>query len=121
MSDNTDQPFDGKTLWHVTLEVEVVVLAKTRQDAEALGRDEWRDISGDCDPDVSASPCEIPISGKKRWSIPGSWDRSEPYGDDEGMTCGQIIEAIEEYRNRPMPPTAAELEAAGQGVLQGCK
>lgn len=115
-----EQPFDGKTLFNVTIEIDVVVLAKDRRAAELLARDEWHEISQNIyPPDATATPCEVSINGKKKWSLSAAWDDSEPYGDKDGKTCKQIIEAIEEYRKAH--PSAAELEAMGQQVLTGCK
>lgn len=116
----SDKPFDGKTLFCVTAEIEVMVLAEDRHAAERLANDEWDEISNNIsDPDFAASPAEITICGKKRWAVSADWGGSEPYGDKDGKTCQQIIEAIEEWRKSNV--TAAELEAAGQEVLPGCK
>lgn len=114
-----DEPFDGQTLFHVSFEVDVVVLAKSRKDAERIAKEDWYDISRDCDPDATATLCEITIAGKKRWALPADWDDSEPYGKHGGKTCKTIIEEINEHRRTH--PTQADLEAAGQQVLSGCK
>lgn len=115
-----EEPFDGKTLWDVTIEVQVVVLAKTREQAERIANDESYEITRKIDRSmIAGSPCEITITGKKRWAIPADWDDSEPYGKSNGKTCKEIVAEIDEYRR--VHPTQAELEAAGQQVLSGCK
>lgn len=115
----SDKPFDGKTLFHVTIEVDCVVLAEDRRKAERVAKDAMYEITNYSEPDVAAAPCEVTISGKKRWSLPADWYDTEPYGDKDGKTCQQIIDAIEAWRKENI--TAAELEADGQQVLEGCK
>lgn len=111
MSEQLEHPFQGRKLFNVEIQREIVVLAADESEAIEIakrqsgcgGGIEWNDA------DYSALETE--------W-LPKGWTGAIPFGagNDKELTCGEIIDAVEDYE-RSLSPTKAELESMGQQRL----
>lgn len=111
MSDQPEQPFEGKKLFAVEIEKTIFVLASHRHEAEEIAHEE-AGCGGHLEwegGDVFAIEAE---------SVPKDWRNAIPFGlHKSDATCAQILEAWAEYE-QTRPVTQAELEAAGQMRLE---
>jgi hypothetical protein len=97
------------------VDLEAMVYAETYAEAEAAANEAMQDHISDDGVDVrGAVYCHRkPVTQAREL---GDWRDSLPYNSDDERTCLQVLES--EYENaQRTPPTAAELEAAGQQRL----
>lgn len=98
-----------KRLFHVSFEFDMVVLAEDEKEARQVAEDDCDDAFRDCRYGLYPFVDEI----RDMSLLPSEWARSAPWGGDGSATCEQIMLAIEEAEKK-RPPTAEEIEAAGQ-------
>jgi hypothetical protein len=99
-------------LYKVQFEGEVVIYTEGETPGEYEVRDAIREeisgMGGGVDGLCVYSPERVTAK-----TFLGEWAQSRPYEREDDMTCAQILAAEAEAEKR-RPPTAAEIEAAGQ-------
>lgn len=98
-----------KRLFHVEYDFDMVVLAENEEEAREIAKEDCDEAFADCRYELYPVVSEI----RDMRSLPSFWSNSAPWGSDGDTTCEKIMFAVEEAE-RKRPPTAEEIEAAGQ-------